>query len=229
MTSSRPSSLRTRAHRSVRIVALVTASLGSFAAVSAVDAGSVAAEPIELPVNQLAPEIIESATAALAALDMYNLTGSPEAERIFEWNRAAAAGSAARQLGYDGFSMLDAWSNATIDHQRAVLGALTQIGVPYRYGTMSAGQSFDCSGLTTFAWQHGGIGLVRQSGSQIAASETVSRDDAQAGDLVHYPGHIMIYLGVGDAIIHAPSTGRTVELDTLSRSSVTFGDPTHSA
>ena len=50
-----------------------------------------------------------------------------------------------------------------------------------------------------------------------------------AGDLIHYPGHIMMYLGVDDAIVHSVQTGRTVEVDTLSqrhRDRVRWGDPT---
>jgi hypothetical protein len=39
----------------------------------------------------------------------------------------------------------------------------------------------------------------------------------------------MMYLGVGDAVIHSVMRGRTVELDTISErrsNSVRFGDPT---
>jgi len=39
---------------------------------------------------------------------------------------------------------------------------------------------------------------------------------------------VMMYLGVGDAIIHSVQRGRTVELDTISdrrTNSVRFGDP----
>ncbi len=38
----------------------------------------------------------------------------------------------------------------------------------------------------------------------------------------------MLYLGVGDAIIHSVQSGRTVEIDTISGrrvDSVRFGDP----
>ena len=50
---------------------------------------------------------------------------------------------------------------------------------------------------------------------------------AQAGDLVQYPGHVMIWLGVDRAIVHAPYSGRTVEVDSFStRRNVRYGDPT---
>ena len=60
------------------------------------------------------------------------------------------------------------------------------------------------------------------------AATRVDRDEASAGDLVHYPGHVMMYLGVGDAVVHSVHTGRTVEIDTISKtraSRVIFGNP----
>jgi len=221
-----PTSLSARVRRGARIGALALASLGSFAVITAVDAGSVSAQSAELPVNALAPEIITAATDAVAALDAYRLSGSVEDERTLAWHRAITARYTAQQLGYDELAMVDAWSTAPLGHQRAVLGALTQIGVPYRTNTSVEGEGFDCSGLTTYAWQGAGVELYRQSGTQISESEKLSKEDAKAGDLVHYPGHIMLYLGVDEAIVHAPQTGRTVEIDTVSRSSVSFGDPT---
>jgi hypothetical protein len=46
-----------------------------------------------------------------------------------------------------------------------------------------------------------------------------------AGDLVQYPGHVMMYLGVGEAIVHASNPANDVELSHVSRS-VRYGDPT---
>ena len=45
-----------------------------------------------------------------------------------------------------------------------------------------------------------------------------------AGDIVQYPGHVMLYLGVGDAIVHAANRRDDVELDVIGRS-VRFGSP----
>ena len=45
-----------------------------------------------------------------------------------------------------------------------------------------------------------------------------------AGDIVHYPGHVMLYLGVGDAIVHAVNRKDDVELDHFRRR-VRFGNP----
>lgn len=220
------SSLLPRLCRSVRTGAIVLSSLGAVAAVSAFDSAPVSAADSELPVNELAPEITASAEAAVEALDAYVASESVADERTLAFHRGAAARYAARELGYDELAMVDAWSTTTLEHQRAVLAALTQVGVPYRTNTSMEDEGFDCSGLTTYAWQGSGYELYRQSGSQISEAKSLTRDEAKAGDLVHYPGHVMMYLGVDDAIVHSIQTGRTVEVDVFRRDNVSFGDPT---
>lgn len=225
MTPSTPA-LISRVRRAVRNAAVVAASLGAVVTIAGLDAGTASAESLELPVNELAPEITSEARAAVAALDSYLATGSVEDEQTLAWHRAITARYTAQQLGYDELAMVDAWSSAPLGHQRAVLGALTQVGVPYRTNTSVENEGFDCSGLTTYAWAGADVELYRQSGSQISQAKQIEREAAQAGDLAYYPGHIMLYLGVGEAVVHSVQTGRTVEIDTFRRSSVRFGDPT---
>ncbi|MFT6291090.1 MAG: cell wall-associated NlpC family hydrolase [Ilumatobacter sp.] len=221
-----PLSLGKRTRSALRAGLVVIASLSAVATLTALDATPVAAAEGERPVNELAPEIIAAAEQAVAALEAYKTTGSVADERTLAWHRAIAARYTAQQLGYDELSMVAAWSSTTLDHQRAVLGALTQVGVPYRTNSSVEGEGFDCSGLTTYAWQGSGLELFRQSGSQISQAKRLPRDQAKAGDLVHYPGHVMLYLGVDNAIVHSVQTGRTVEIDTIGRGVVSFGDPT---
>ncbi len=190
--------------------------------------GTAPAHATGMPRNALAFEVVASANEALAALDQFAMTSDPAQYLEFRADRDATAALAAVQLGYDAPTMVQAWSSTPIDHQRAVLAAMSQVGVPYRTNTSKEGVGFDCSGLTTYAWARAGVTLVRQSGSQIKAAAPVDRATAKAGDLVYYPGHVMLYLGVGDAIIHSVQTGRTVEIDTISgrkSGSVRFGDP----
>lgn len=222
MPNSTPS-LSLRARRGLRAAAIVVASFGAVATVTAVEPATASAAR---PVNALAAEITGSARAAVAALDAYVASGSVADEQRLAWYRTTAARYTARELGYDELAMVEAWSSTDLAHQRALLAALTQLGVPYRTNTSIEGVGFDCSGLTTYAWAGSGIQLTRQSGAQISAARRVDRETAQPGDLVHYPGHIMMYLGVGDAIVHSPNSQSTVEVDTLTRSSVSFGDPT---
>ncbi|MEM1331907.1 MAG: NlpC/P60 family protein [Actinomycetota bacterium] len=217
-----------RARLAARRIALGVASLAAAAALTVVPSSTASAQRVELPVNELAAEITASASHAVEALETFRLTGAVEDQRMLAWHRATTARYVAQQLGYDEFAMIDAWSRASLDHQRAVLGALTQVGVPYRTNASVEGEGFDCSGLTSYAWEGAGVELFRQSGSQISDAEPRTRETAMAGDLVHYPGHVMMYLGVEDAVVHSVNTGRTVEVDTISerrRDRVSFGDP----
>ena len=218
---SHPSRLR-RALRSLVAAATLTG------AVVAGSAATASAERVELAVNALAPEITTFSAKALLALDHFERTGEDVDERQYEWYRSLTAYYTAVQIGYDHEAMIEAWDATTPVHQRAVLSALTQVGVPYRSMASKEGVGFDCSGLTSYAWSGAGIELYRRSSDQISDAERLSRDEAKAGDLVYYPGHVMMYLGVEDAIVHSIQTGRTVEIDTISgsrRNSVRFGDP----
>jgi cell wall-associated NlpC family hydrolase len=195
----------------------------------AVAEDTASAQSAPLATNAMAPVVTTSARQALDSYDEWVATDDPAAYRSFVWLRTQTAQYAAVELGYPEADMVEAWAATSVGHQRAVLAAMTQVGVPYRRNTSSEGVGFDCSGLTTFAWAEAGVDLVRQSGEQIRNAAALDRSTAKAGDLVQYPGHVMMYLGVGDAIIHSVMTGRTVELDHISErrtNSIRFGDPT---
>jgi len=181
-----------------------------------------------LATNAMAPVVTTSARQALDSYDQWKATNDPADHRSFVWFRTQTAQYAAIELGYPQAEMVEAWAAASVSHQQAVLAAMTQVGVPYRTNTSKEGVGFDCSGLTSFAWARADVQIAHQSTAQIRASSQRDRSTAMAGDLVQYPGHIMMYLGVGDAIVHSVMTGRTVELDTISSrrtNSVRFGDP----
>lgn len=216
-STTRLVSLCRRTGRTVATIALSVTLTG--AAVAGWSSGTAGAHHrAALPTNALAAEVVSSSSSAVDALDWYEATGSPEAMLEYLRERTEAARFAARELGYDEFEMIRAWRSSTLAHQRAVLTALTQVGVPYRSLAKAPGEGFDCSGLTSFAWSEAGVELPRSSGDQIRAATRTSLEDAQAGDLVHYPGHVMLYLGVEDAIVHAVTHGRTVEIDTIAQS-----------
>ncbi len=231
MTSPRHISSRTRVRRLARAaIVAATASIGVTGVVAVTTGGGTASASVSAAeAGPTFEDISARAGTALGALEAFETTGDPHELVKFRRNRHLAASMTAEHLGYPQLEMITAWTTAPADHQRAVLAALTQLGVPYRYATSEAGVGFDCSGLTSFAWRASGRDLVRQSGGQIRAAQPLDRSAAKAGDLVQYPGHIMLYLGVGNAIVHSVQTGRTVELDLLSErraGSVRFGDPT---
>jgi peptidoglycan DL-endopeptidase CwlO len=104
----------------------------------------------------------------------------------------------------------------------AINAALGQLGVPYRYATSLPGVSFDCSGLTHYAWGKAGVYLPRNSRAQASTLPRVPKDQAQPGDLIFYYSpisHVGIYLG-GGQLVHAPNSGTVVKIANVNWSKV---------
>lgn len=99
---------------------------------------------------------------------------------------------------------------------KVVEAALSKVGS--RYVHAAAGpNSFDCSGLTTYAYKQVGITLPRTSGSQVSAGTRVSTSALQPGDLVFYYSpisHVGIYIGDGK-IVDAANPRSGVRVTTL--------------
>jgi hypothetical protein len=110
-----------------------------------------------------------------------------------------------------------AWSKASRKRMIVLLSALTQVGVPYQPRKAQAGVGFDCSGLTSWSWSQVGKYLPHQSGRQIRAIPKSSKDRVLPADILYYPGHAMLALGVGLAMVHAPYPGRGMEVSPPSR------------
>lgn len=92
--------------------------------------------------------------------------------------------------------------------QAIVNAAASKIGAPYVWGAAGP-NAFDCSGLTTWAYQQVGKQIPRTSYEQAANGHKVSYDQLQAGDIVaFYSGasHVGIYTGHG-TVIHASTEG----------------------
>lgn len=90
--------------------------------------------------------------------------------------------------------------------------AVSALGTPYRYGGTGNG-GFDCSGLVQWAWARAGVALPRTTYAQRDAARPVTLEELQPGDLVFYFGtsHMGLYIGDGQ-VIHAPSSGKRVEV-----------------
>ena len=91
-----------------------------------------------------------------------------------------------------------------------VSAAYKYLGVPYRWGGASM-NGVDCSGLVMLAHRAIGVRLSHYSGSIGSGGRSVSRANAQPGDVVCYSGHVGIYVGNG-MMIHAPQTGDVVRV-----------------
>lgn len=95
--------------------------------------------------------------------------------------------------------------------QKIVDAANAKVGSPYAWGATGP-SSFDCSGLTSWAYQQAGISIPRTSQAQIGGGTQVAKSDLQPGDIVaFYSGasHVGIYAGNGQ-VVHAPYSGTSV-------------------
>lgn len=115
-------------------------------------------------------------------------------------------------LDVDSQPLRQVWFAAPLQRKIALFSALSQVGVPYRINADAPFIALDCSALTKFAWAQAGVDIERGSQYQYSRATRVSRDAVQVGDLVWYPGHIMLSLGVDDLIVHARSGNRAVEI-----------------
>lgn len=104
--------------------------------------------------------------------------------------------------------------------------ALGLVGTPYRYGGNTPAGGFDCSGLIGYVYRDAaGVLLPRSTRELISMrAPAVGRNALQSGDLVFFAtsgggqvSHAGIYVGDG-RFVHAPSSGGTVRLDSLSNS-----------
>lgn len=100
----------------------------------------------------------------------------------------------------------------------AVKTACAQIGKPYVWGADGPG-SFDCSGLTQYAWKAAGVSLTHYTGAQWREGTPISASQARPGDLVFFYSdlhHVGIYVGNG-MMVHAPHAGDVVRMSSVSR------------
>ena len=188
---------------------------------------------------------VQNATDLMNSLD-------EEARALLEQEQAAAAAAAAAQAqaeaeaaaaaaggndgGYQGGGGNDGGGNgggSTIvypggggsagDNSAAYSYACSRIGCPYVWSAEGP-DSFDCSGLVTWAYRQLGIELPHQSEAQMArATRVVSVSEARPGDVLWRYGHVGIAGGYGGTpYVHAPTFGACVRnTDSLSWSNFT--------
>ena len=101
----------------------------------------------------------------------------------------------------------------TVAAQVAVDTALAQLGDPYVWGG-GGPKSFDCSGLTQYAYGAAGVYLPHSSRMQAGHGVPVSVAHLQPGDMVFFYrpiSHVGMYIGNGQ-MVHAPTSGSVVKV-----------------
>lgn len=136
-----------------------------------------------------------------------------EKERLLVLEQEAAQRAQASWLASGALKSVKGTATATEQGKKAVAFATAQVGKPYEWGAEGPG-SFDCSGLTSKAWEAAGITVPRTSQEQWRQLPKVDIEDMQPGDLIIYhadASHVGMYIGDG-AIVHSPRPGRTVTI-----------------
>ncbi|MEU0964226.1 NlpC/P60 family protein [Streptomyces sp. NPDC005917] len=144
-----------------------------------------------------------------------SLTAAEKAALAAEQDRASRSAGERVNLGND--------TSATGRAAAAFAAARTRLGTPYVYGATGP-SSFDCSGLTSWAYAQAGVSIPRTSESQTTIGTRIySTSGLQVGDLVFFFNdlhHVGLYAGNGQ-ILHAPRTGTVVRYESMS----TIGGP----
>lgn len=106
----------------------------------------------------------------------------------------------------------------------AYAAAQGKVGSPYVWAATGP-NSFDCSGLTSWAFKQAGVSIPRISQEQANIGTRVSRDQLVPGDLVFFYGdlhHVGFYAGNGQ-ILHAPKPGTNVRYESINNMPFQFG------
>ncbi|MCF2125684.1 NlpC/P60 family protein [Strepomyces sp. STD 3.1] len=142
--------------------------------------------------------------AELAALAEFERSGIAEAQERFM--ASGALGDDAKPSGAG---------------DRAVRFAVEQLGKPYEWGAEGPA-SYDCSGLTSVAWDRAGTAIPRTSQEQWARLDRVPLGELRPGDLVVYfpeATHVAMYLGDG-MVVQAPRPGAEVKVSPIAANPV---------
>ena len=166
--------------------------------------------------EQKQQQLIRAARAAAARR-------AAEAEAARLARERALAAQAARALTVQNVTatptLPPAGSGGADAARTAVRVALAQLGKPYVWAAAGP-DTFDCSGLTMYAYAAAGIGLTHYTGAQWNEGRHVTESQLQPGDLVFFNtdgplGHEGMYIGNGQ-FVHAPHTGDVVKVSALS-------------
>ena len=100
----------------------------------------------------------------------------------------------------------------------AVSAAQSVLGAPYVFGAAGP-SSFDCSGLTSWAWAQAGVYIPHSASAQYSSLPRVPLSQVQPGDIIYYGNfgpHVALYIG-GGSIIHArhPGPGGQVQINSM--------------
>ncbi|MFF8535320.1 NlpC/P60 family protein [Streptomyces sp. NPDC015532] len=148
--------------------------------------------------------------------DVQRLLASLTAEQIAELDRVEESGTATAQKKIMASGALSSVRPPTREGEEALRYAVEQIGKPYEWGAEGP-KAFDCSGLTSQAWERAGRPVPRTSQEQWAELPRIPLDKLRPGDLVIYfpeATHVALYLGEG-MVVQAPRPGAKIKVSPI--------------
>lgn len=138
--------------------------------------------------------------------------------------KAAVAAEEARATRTSARTDLGNQASASQRGSAALNAAKSKVGMPYVWGATGP-NSFDCSGLTSWAYNQAGVSIPRTSQAQANAGTRInSMSDLRPGDLVLLRSdlsHVGFYAGNGQ-MLHAPKPGASVRYESISGSGMPF-------
>ncbi len=173
-------------------------------------------------------DVARTSTATLALRQAMASTTLGQLSDQYPTARLTLATLVTARTGGDARRLAAAWAAADDDRATVVFAALAQVGDPYVFATAGP-DTFDCSGLTGFAWKAAGISLDHFTVTQRQTTFDVTEADLRPGDLVFNldgpnGGHVMLYLGTDKLIVHAPAPGTFVSVSSY-HATTGFGSP----
>ncbi|MFI7386837.1 NlpC/P60 family protein [Streptomyces sp. NPDC049813] len=144
-----------------------------------------------------------------SAQKLLNTLTAAERQKMADAETRASRGSAGRvDLGNE--------APASKFGGAALSAAATQLGKAYVSGGTGP-NSYDCSGLTQWAYGQAGVGITRTTYTQQNDGTKIGMSQLKPGDLVFFNSlaHVGIYAGNGQ-VLHAPHPGAVVRYESMS-------------
>ncbi len=164
--------------------------------------GYVSMDYVTLSTEFVKAESIEEERARVAKEEEARKAAKEAAKKKTEENKSSKKGSTSSDGGKTYASPTGSSGSDVAQF------ALQFVGNPYVYGGTSLTNGADCSGFVMSVYKNFGVNLPHSSAADRSVGATVNGlENAQAGDIICYSGHVGIYVGNGQ-IVHA-STSKT--------------------
>ncbi len=136
------------------------------------------------------------------------------AVRVFRQSDSwAVVGSDAKILGWVKKGGLTEFSRIRFSVADLIRKGMDFFGAPYLWGGISS-FGFDCSGFLFTLFDFFGKEIPRDTSQQKTIGEEICLEEAKAGDLFFFPGHVALYTGQ-NKVLHANLRGGGVTLDSI--------------